>query len=259
MDFVNFKDHLQELLDSISADTFEVSSVRNMDGKTKKVQVVFTPLTGSVYKNSASIPYQIDIYAKKPDEIINIFTALSKQRNGKSFISMVETEEGVKEYTIFEFYSTPGVSEKQLDYGSNTVAHLVLFASLNVLFEVGNVSSIKIDGEELEIINGSLNYVVEVYSKRISGKPQNAALKTASTTNLTFTLINKTNVFTTALFNLAVGVLKSKVFNVTVSLTNGLTATIPMIVTQNAFSFAFNSANLPSLNVTMSLTEPKEE
>ena len=144
MDFVNFKEHLQEILDSVATDTFIVSHTRDMVGKTSKVNVIFTPLAGSVYKNSASIPYQIDIFSTDPDSIINVFTQIAKKRNNKSFISVIEEGEETKEYTVFEFYSTPAVAEKDLEFGTNRYVRLVMFVTLNILFEVGNISSIKI-------------------------------------------------------------------------------------------------------------------
>lgn len=252
MDFVNFKEHLQEILDSVATDTFEVSHTRDFVGKSDKISVVFTPLSGSVYENSASIPYQIDIFSTDPDSVINTFTQIAKTRNNKSFISVIEEEGQPKEYTVFEFYTTPAVAEKDLDYGTNRYVRLVLYATLNVLFEVGNVSSIKIDGENIEFINGTLTYVAEMFSNRVSGGDLNRGRKKASTTNLQFILISKTSVFLNKIFQIAFGQLKGSTnFEVEVKLTNGLSGTLPMIVNQSVLSFARNTPNLPSYSITL--------
>lgn len=252
MDFVNFKEHLQTLLDNIATDTFAVSSTRNMDADTNKVEVVFTQLAGSVYKNSASIPYQVDIFTTDPDNAIRIFTELAKARNNKSFISVVEEGEEVKEYTVFEFYSTPAVADKQMDFGTNEITRLVMFVTLNVLFEVGNVSSIKIDSEQLEFTNGTLTYQAEMFSNRVSGENLNKAKKKSSTTTLQFSMVNKTSIFTNKLFQIMFGKINGNTnFDVEIRLTNGFVGTLTMKVAQNNFSFAENTPNLPSLNVVL--------
>lgn len=253
MDFVDFKKHLQDILDSVATDTFEVSSIRNMKGNTKKVNVVFTPLAGSVYKNSATIPYQIDIWTKDSDSTLKIFTDLAKQYNSKSFISVIEEEEESKEYTVFEFYSTPAVTEKQVEFGTNRLDHLVMFANLNVLFEVGNVSNIKIDGEDIEFTSGNIAYAVETFSNRVSGGNLNKSVKKAATTALHFNMVNKTGVFTNKLLQIMFGMLDgSTKFTVEVKLTNGFVGTMEMIVHQNDFGFAKLTANLPNFNVMLS-------
>lgn len=252
MDFVNFKEHLQHILDSVATDTFEVSDTRDMVGKTNKVSVVFTPLAGSVFENSASIPYQIDIFSTKPDDVINVFTQIAKAKNSKSFISVVTEGTETKEYTVFEFYSTPAVAEKQLDFGTNTYVRLVMYVTLNVLFEVGNVSSIKIDGENIEFVNGSMGYATEMFSNRQTGGNLNKARKKAATTNLQFTMVNKTGVFTNKIFQIMFGSMKGQTnFTVEVTLTNGISGTLKMILSQNQFSFARNTPSLPSLNITL--------
>lgn len=252
MDDIKFKDHLQEVLDSVVTDTFIVSSTRDNVGRTDKINVVFTPLSGSVFANSESVPYQVEIFTTKPDETINLFKAIAKTRNNKSFISVVETEEGAKEYTVFEFYTTPAVAEKNLEFGTNLYVRLVMFVTLNVFYEVGNVSGIKIDGEEIEFTNGSISYSTEMFSNRKSGEDLNFAIKKASTTNLQFQMVNKSGIFTNAIMNIMFGKLNGKTkFLVEVRLTTGFTGTLTMILNQNVFSFAKNTPNLPSFNITL--------
>lgn len=254
MEFVNFEKHLQDILDTIATDTFEVSNTRDMVGKTDKINVVFTALAGSVYKNSASIPYSIDIFTDNPEQVINIFTSLAKSRNGNSFISLVKEGTETKEYTVFEYYTTPAVAEKGLAFGTNIYARLTMFVNLNVLFEVGNVSAIEIDGEEIEFVNGTLSYATEVFSNRVTGQELNKARKKTATTTLNITMVNKTSIFTNKVNRIMFNLLSGRtIFAVKVKLTNGFVGELPMMLTQNAFSFAQNTPNLPSFNVILTV------
>lgn len=253
MQFIDYKSHLQELLDLVAQDTFVVSDVRDM-GTYGKVPVVITALAGSVYTNSATIPYQIEVMTDDPDAITNVFTQLAKTQNGKSFISMVEEGEETKEYTIFEFFSTPSVVDKQDEFKGNNYVRLILFVTLNVLFEVGNISKIEIDGNEIEFINGTLNYTTENFSNRVTGENLNKARKKASTTNIQLTMVNRTTFFTNKIFDIVFGNSSGNtIFEVKVTLTNGIVGTLNMVLGQNVFSFAKNSANLPTLNVTLNV------
>ena len=256
MQFVDFKNHLQEYLNNVATDTFEVSNTRDMVGKSDKISVVITALAGSVYKNSATIPYQIDVFASDPDQVCEIFTALAKEKNGKSFIS-IDEKEG-KAYTIFEFYSTPAVAEKDVDFGINRYTRLVMFGNLNVLFEVGNVKSIEIDGEELEFASGNITYAVDNFNNRITGYELTGARKRSATTNLQLTMVNKSSIFTNKVLKIMLGQLSGKtIFECKIELTNGISATLPMTLQANAFQFAQNTANLPSFNLTLVVADAR--
>lgn len=249
---IDFKAHLQKVLDDIATDTFVVSDTRDMVGKTNKVCVVITPLNGSVYENSARVPYKVDVFTDKPNEVQSIFTFVAKQRNSQSFIEVVDEGEESKEYTVFEFYSTPAPAERQLEFGTNVYVRLEMIVDLNILFEVGNISSIKIDGEDIKLLTGSLNYVAEMFSNRKTGDNLNGAKKKASTTNVQFLMINKVGFFTNKIMLMAFNKLSGDTnFNVEVALTTGFKGTLKMKVTQAVLNFAKSSPNLPTLNVTL--------
>lgn len=256
MVFVDFKKHLQELLDNIAQDVFVVSNVRNLNTDKNKINVVVNALAGSVYENSATIPYEVEVVSNKPDRIIDIFTALAKERNNKSFIEVVEEESGVKEYTIFENYSTPTIIEKDANYNTNHICRLVMYVNLSVLFEVGNVSKIEIDSENVEFVNGVVSYGTENFSLRESGKELNSALKKTATTSLQITMVNKTSEFTKKLFKIMFGELsKNTIFNCKITLTNGIVGNLTMRIDSNSFNFARNTASLPSLNVVLTYSK----
>lgn len=251
---IDFKKHLQEILDQKASDTFFVSNTRNLNTDKNKINVVITALAGNVYKDSATIPYMVEVVSKKPDKIIDIFTSIAKEKNGKSFIEVVEEGEETKEYTVFEFYSTPSITDKDLDYETNQASRLVMFVNCNVLFEVSNVSKIEIDNEELDFISGSLAYGIEPFSLRESGNSLNYAMKKSATTSLQIAMVNKTCNFTNKVFQILFGTLDgNNIFQCKITLTNGLVATLPMLINENTFNFAKNSPNLPSLNITLTM------
>lgn len=253
---VDFRKHLQELLDIVAQDTFVVSSVRNMNTDKNKINVVVTALAGRIFENSATIPYTVEVISNNPDEIINIFSQVAKAQNNKSFIEVVEEESGVKEYTVFEFYSTPSIAEKDVDYDNNHKCRLLMYVDLNVLFEVGNVSKVEIDNEVVEFSTGNLSYGIESFSMRQPNAELNRSKKRTATTSLQLTMVNKTSVFTNKLFQIMFGTLNGNTkFSCKITLTNGITGTLPMILNNNSFNFAKNSPNLPSLNVVLSLTK----
>lgn len=256
MVFIDFVKHLQEILDSISAGTFDVSNTRDMVGNTEKVSVVVTALSGSVYNNSASIPYQIEIFSNDPDYIQTIFTGIAKEKNGKSFIQVIQEGEEAKEYTCFEYFNTPAVADKNYEFGTNRYCQLISYCTVNVLFEVGNVSKLKVNNEEVEFNLANVNYATELYPYRTSGNELNFAIKKSSTTTLSITMVNKTSLFTNKIFDIMFGKAKGNtVFSVEITLTNGRVETCDMILSSNSFNSAKNSPSLPSLNIVLAITQ----
>ena len=260
--FVAFRKYLQEKIDLIVPGDFKVSSERNLNSDFIEGETVVSALTGSVYDDSANIPYQIEIFTSKPDETINIFTSLAKANNNKPFQSIVNegTNENpiYKNYTIIPFCQTPTVMDKDLPYGTEHYSRLMMFATLIILFQVSNVQSITIDGEEIQFLNGSLTYTTELFSSRVSGQELNKNKKKVSTLGLSFKIVNKDTIFTRRLFNIMVGQLKGNTaFNVQITMSNGMSATLKMIVNTNALSFARQS--LTSDDVSLFLYDDRGE
>lgn len=241
--FVDFKKWLQKKLDAIQAG-FVVSDERNLDAEDfVDKQVVISQLAGSVYDESANIPYQIDITVKDIDNAMNVFTSLAKAENNKPFTSIVNegTEESpeMKNYSVIPYFQTPVVMDKDLGLGSDHYARIVVFVNLVILFEISNVSNINIDNEEISFLSGTLAYSAELNSNRVSGQELNVSKKRASSTSLTFRMVNKESRFSEKLFKLATGELAGNTgFTVKLTLTNGRIANLTMIVGSSTLSFA---------------------
>lgn len=241
--FVDFKKWLQTKLDAIQAG-FVVSDERNLNAEDfVDKQVVISQLAGSVYDESANIPYQIDITIKDIDNAMNVFTSLAKAENNKPFRSIVNegTEESpeIKNYSVIPYFQTPVVMDKDLELGSDHYARIVVFVNLVILFEISNVEKIKIDNEDIPFLNGTLAYTAELMSNRVSGEALNKSKKKASSTCLAFKMINKDCAFSQKLFKIATGALRGNTgFAVEVTLTNGQKANLNMIVGSSTLSFA---------------------
>ena len=241
--FVDFKKWLQQKLDAIQAG-FKVSNERNLNAEDfVDKQVVASQLAGSVYDESANIPYQIDVTVKDIDNAMNVFTSLAKSENNKPFTSIVnegtEQNTNMKNYSVIPYFQTPVVMEKDLGLGSDHYARIVVFVNLVILFEISNVSSISIDGEAISFLNGTFAYTTELNSNRVSGQELNRSKKRASSTSLAFRMVNKEGLFSEKLFKIATGELAGNTpFSVALTLTNGRVANLTMLVGSSTLSFA---------------------
>lgn len=240
--FVDFKKWLQNKLNAIEAG-YKVSEERNIDSDYENKEVVISQLAGSVYDESANIPYQIDIIASDIDDVMNVFTSLAKSENNKPFTSIInegtEEEPDNKIYSCIPYFQTPVVMDKDLIVGSNHYARIVCFVNMVILFEISNVSEIEIDSESISFLSGTFSYTAELVSNRVSGEVMNRSKKKASSNCLSFRMVNKESNFSRKLFQIATGSLSGNTsFSVKITLTNGQTATIPMIVGSSNLSFA---------------------
>lgn len=257
--FVDFITWLQTKLNALQAG-FKVSSERALDSDFFENEVVASQLAGSVYDESANIPYQIDITTSDIDNAMGVFTTLAKNENNKSFVSIInegtEDDPDFKNYTVIPYFQTPVVMDKDLEIGSNHYSRIVVFVNLVILFQVSNVSEITIDSESIGFLEGTFGYTAELVSNRVSGQELNVSKKKASSTSLSFRIINKDTAFTRKLFNIAIGVLPGNTsFSVKLKLTNGQEANLNMVVGTSTLSFA--RQQLASYNVGLFLYDSR--
>lgn len=257
--FLDFVKYLQTKLDAIQ-EGFSVSSERRIDSNFMEKEVVVSALSGNIFDESATIPYQIDITTSDIDNVNNVFTILARNENNRPFTNIVNegTEEvpDMKRYEVTPYFNTPVVMEKDIEIGSDHYARVTVFVSLVILFNTTNVSSIEIDGEEIKFLDGTFNYVAELNSNRVSGEQLNKSKKRTSSISLAFRFVNRDNNFSRKLFRIAVGTLPGNTnFEVKVTLTNGLSATLEMIV--GSSSLAFARQQLASYNISMYLYDSR--
>ena len=250
MDLVSY---LQTKLNALTPDAYVVSNERNIDADYEKHQVVVSALSGSLYKDSGSIPYQIEIITSDIDKVTVDFTMLAKNNNNVSYTQVVsEGETNFKSVTIVPFFNTPVVMEKNIGVGSNKYARIIVFATVNEQENVNNIKSLVIDGEEQELLTGTFAYVVEANPTRKSGVELSKSKKRTGSCQISFSTISKSSVFLNSAFKIATGQLKGNTsFNAAVTLDNGLNATLKMFI--GSYTFTNERAKLPLINIGLFL------
>ena len=177
--------------------------------------------------------------------------------NNKSFISVIQTStDNYESYTITPFFNTPVVMDANVQVGSNIFTRIVVFAQVNSVSQVSDVQSIVIDGEEIKFQNGTLGYTTELVSNRVSGDELNRSKKRTSSIILTFLMINKAGVFNNKVFNIMTGQLSGNTsFNVVVTMSNGLSATMTMALGTSTLNSA--RLQLPSIQISLYLYDSR--
>lgn len=235
--YVDYAKYLQDQITANNGD-FTVYAERNLDSMLDK-EVVVSAKSGKYYRTSAEIPYQIDIVTSKPKETLDYFTNLFKKLNNTSFTSIVGEEDNKEIYNITQFYQTPTVIDPDIQVGSDHVARIVAFGSLYITYNVSNVVKIEIDNEEIEFENGTLSYVIDPHANKRSGNITVKSKARTNTTSVSFSVVNKNTVFCNKLFNIMFHKLDANTtFSVKITMSNGLTGTLTMIVSQNNINFA---------------------
>lgn len=262
--FIDYAKKLQEYLDQLAPNVFIVKAGKNLNVRIQnKVQVLVSYLQGGSNEDSVSIPVMLKIYscAELQDKVIGTFIALSKMKAQSFYTEMVEVApDEVEEAHIFEQITTPAVMQEDVQFGTNNHwTEYIAFCNIIALFNVGNLKSLTIDGENISFLNGSICYAVETFSNRMSGKDLNVSKIKSGTTSIQFVIVNKTGVFTQKLFNIEFGLLKkNNIFEVDVELTNGYKAEgVKMVVTQAQLIANKQTPTLPTLTVVMSLGDSR--
>lgn len=261
--FIDFAKWLQEKLDAIQ-EGYKVSNERCIDGDFDK-EVVVSALSGTPYEESANIPYQIDVFTSDINNTMNVLNVLCKTVSNVPFTQIVKI--GTKEedgrnvdvyasHRITPYLNTPVVMEKDIENLSQHFARIVIFANTLIFYDVNDIKELEIDGEKINLLNSSINYVAEMMSNRVSDQPLNKSKKKASTVSISFTMVNKASAFANAVFDTMVGQRSGNdKFVVKVTMDNGKTATLNMIIGNAAFGTA--RGQLPSLNVAMCLYDER--
>ena len=248
--FVDLVKYLQDKLYAIAEGLYICSSERNIDANYDKNQVVVSALSGNVYEESATIPYQIDIITNDIESVMIDFTTLARDNNNVPFNVVVQEGENYQSYTIKPFFNTPVVMDKEIQMGSDKYARIVVFATINAIYNVNDIKSIVIDGEEIKFQNASIGYTTELKSNRVSGDELNRSKKHVASTALTLTVVNKSSVFFNKLFKINFGQLKGNTsFNVEIEMINGLKGSFKMVYGTGILSSV--RGQLPSNQVSL--------
>lgn len=256
MELVEF---LKKKLNELAPNSYVVSKERNVDADYEKHQVTVFALSGNVYKEAGSIPYQIDIITSDIDKVMADFVTLAKNNNNIAYTQVTNTGENeFKSISIIPFFNTPVVMEKSIAIGSNKYARITVFASVNEQENVNNLKSISIDDEPQETLTGTVAYVIEAIPTKVSGEQLSRSKKKTASCSVTFSTISKSNVFLNKAFKIVTGQLSGNTsFMVDVELDNGLKATLKMML--GSYTFNNERAKLPSINIGLFLYDDRGE
>ena len=237
--YVDYAEYLQSKIDEKNG-KYKVYAERNLDSAFDG-DVVVTVKSGKYYRTSAEIPYQIDIVSSNPEEALSFFTGLFKELHNTSFTSVVEHDGTTDTYNITQFYQSPAVIDSDIQIGSDHLVRIVSFSSLYITYNVSDVAELKIDNEVIEFENMTISYVIDPHANKRSGNTTVKSRARTNTTSISFAMVNKSSIFCNKLFNIMFHVIDSNTtFTVKITMTNGLTATLTMILSTNALNAAKN-------------------
>ena len=238
MQYLDYRAHLQEKL----GDSFVVRDIREMNANPEKgkINAIITELAGNIYQNSAQLPVQIDFYTKDPIGTMALLNSFVTANNSKMFIN-----EG---NYITGYYTTPTPMDRDIEVGSTKPVRLVMFGTLFVMFNIDDISSIKVDGEELETLTRSIIYSSDFDPSNKDGTELKVHDSVASYISIAFKFINKRGVFSQKLRAMRSGTLsRNTVFSVSVTFFDGTIETYAMLV--HSCGLASARGQLPSMDI----------
>lgn len=236
---------IKEYLQSKLTPDFIISDTRDLDANLQNGDnhiIVITELASNILENSATLPYQFDIYTIDPDYVMNTFKTLSASINNKKFVA--------DNVTYVPFFMTPTPMDRDLSIGTNKYVRLVVFATMNALFNVNDIVSATINDEKFEIMSGTIAYTATLATTKVSGQEVSGNTKQLASVlvNLTF-VPTSSSVFMNQLSQLRQGTLSGQTaFNVALTFTNGAVETYSMIV--QSHSITSNRGLIPSLAIS---------
>lgn len=241
--------YLQEKLNEISPENYTVSKERNIDTDFSNNDVIVSAMSATIIDSQATdIPYEISIYTSDIDKVMADFTILAKTCSN---VAITEFIEGSL-VTIVPFFNTPVVLQKDISFGSQRMARIVVFASVNELLGVNNIKTLKINNELIDKISATFNYSAETNSSRVSGEELVKSKKKAASNSITFMALNKNSPFFNRAFKIATGELDGNTsFDVEIELYNEAKATLTMFI--NSYVLNDEKAKLDSVNISMLL------
>jgi len=236
---------LSEYLKSKLSNDFIISNVRQLNGNfsdNTKHNVTVIELASNVLTYSATLNYQIDINTADPITASNAFKTLIANENNKKFVE--------DSMTIIPFFTTPTPMGDNSDVGTNTYVRLVVFATINIMYNVNDIVSAKVGDESIEILSTSIAYVATSKSKKLSGVEINKNVKEIAgvVINMRFVPSNSL-IFVNSLSRIRQGTLSGDThFTIALTFTNGAVETYTAIVLSH--TLATNRGQIPAMDIS---------
>jgi len=224
---------LKEKLELMNPGMYDVAKERNIDADLlNKSQVVVSALSGSVFEEASTIPYQIEITTADIDMVMADFTKIGKLYNNKPYSRIIqEDEDDFQSYVMTPIFNTPVCMQQSLEIGSDKYARIVCFVIVNEVENVNNIKQLKINGEIIDKLSATYSYNAELATNRISGEELSKSKKKASSCSVSFRMINKSGIFANKAIRVSAGLLPGNTpFNVDIILDNGIELSFKMII-----------------------------
>ncbi len=184
--------HIQHYIDDICGDlnipSYNVTSERKLDAY-KDREIVVSSMAGQVGETTATIPYQLSLFANDPDEGILILTELAKRRANIAFESESEDENGnTVSYSIIGKYMTPTVMEADVEMLANYTCRIVQFVNFDVLINSLHISSVKYNSMPILFAQATSNFVSQMATNNKSGVSLMKNVATGAAVSITLTV-----------------------------------------------------------------------
>ena len=247
---VDLKSYLQKEIDKIQSG-FTFFDERLLCANTYDNAVIVSQLAGSSSKFSASQSYQLEIYTSDIDNAKLVFEKFATTHSRTSFESTYQDENGEIHFaSITQSYTTPAVMEKDIQYGNNHYARIVVFANLYIVKDVLNIKSLLINNQEIDYDDIQINWVQQSVSNRMSGRNNNKNISELASLSIAIVCQSQNSQFFQQLRFLRMGKIdKATSFEVKIIDNDNYIETYNMLVQSQQFQSPRTSS--PTLSFTL--------
>lgn len=200
-----FQAKLNELCVAMGYEQYNVSAERKLDAKNAR-EVVVSALSGPVGASTATITYEVSIYANDPTEAMSLLTELARTESGRVFSSDAETPDGdTITYQCIASFMTPTIMERDVEIGPNHGVRVVQYASFGILANVMDVSEVTYKGENVEFAQATLSFVAQLSANNKSGQNLMKSTSTGAAISLSLTIPSQTSPLSLDIVRVMVG------------------------------------------------------
>ena len=243
-----FNDYLN-LLRTDLPENWIITEELNVDWNGTDTVAILKAQTGNKYNDSMMIPIQLIVLT---DDVLAAKAELD------TFIAKNHNKYIICDFTNFckQYYYTPVVPTVNTPSGNTLVNQIIMTGTLLVSSSVSDIASLKIDGEQVPITEGSVGYSTDAVAQPIIYQSNNNLTKShvkKGTVSFTFSCVNKNNNFCNYLKRLRQGLENpNTIKEIEVTFTDGSVEAYNTIIP--SYSVGFSQQGLPVLKWTMTIS-----
>lgn len=244
---MSYLDFLRAKLPQDWVITEELNS--NWQQQNHQTTAILKAQTGTQYNGSKMQPIQLIVLSDDPLAVKEILDNFIAENNNKFMI------DGFSTY-IKQYYYSPIVPTVDSPQGNKLVSQVIMTGTLLISENVSDIKELQINGENVEITEGSIGYTTESISQPVIFDDTNNLTKAhvkKATITFTFSCVNKYNFFTIFLRKCRLGQEDiNKILNIAVKFTDNDTIE-NYNVKITSYSITNNQQSLPILNFTLAV------